>query len=246
MKKEIEFSWKLPADFMVQIIPALIFLKKRNFRDDSIKVFNSTKIKIDSKGANNIPAKGPVLFLVNHFSAPGFSVLWLAMSMAATCPKNITWAMTDAWTFPKHRIRKLAREISHVILTRIAKVYGFFPFQPIADEPINVIEQSLAVRRILYFARDHPESMLGIAPEGRDNEWGKLGIPPRGAGLLINAFTKLNYKLIPVGFYATPEVCHLNFGKPLVLNIGKSLEKDEIDRQTRRKVMHAIKDMLPK
>ena len=103
MKKEIEFQWKLPSDFLLRIIPALVFLRKRNFREDSIKVFKSSQIRIDKKGANNIPAKGPVLFLVNHFSAPGFSSLWIAMSMAAACPGDIIWAMTDAWTFPKRR-----------------------------------------------------------------------------------------------------------------------------------------------
>jgi len=245
MKKTSEFQWKLPADYLIRIIPALIFLQKRNFREDSAQVFKSTHIKIETKGTTNLPAKGPALFLVNHFSAPGFSALWLAMSMAATCPTDITWAMTDAWTFPKRRFRKLARAISHFILSRIAKVYGFFTFQPISEDPTDVIEQALAVRRILHFARDHPESILSIAPEGRDTPDGTLGNPPPGAGLLINAFAKLNYRLIPVGFYATSESCHLNFGKPIGLKIKRSLEKDEIDRQMSQRVMESIGELLP-
>jgi len=245
MKNDTVFKWNLPADYLLRIIPALIFLKKRNFWEDSIQVLKSGHIKIDLRGSEYIPKEGPVLFLVNHYSAPEFSALWIAMSLSAICPKNITWVMTDAWTFPKRKFRKLAREISHFILTRIAKVYGFFTFQPVSDDPTNVIEQALSIRRILHFARDHPDSMVSIAPEGRDMVDGTLGNPPPGAGLLIKAFTKVAYRLLPVGFYATPGTCHLNFGKPLLLNIRKTLKKDEIDQQVNQKVMQSIGELLP-
>lgn len=245
MNKPDYFQWKLPADYLFRIIPALIFQLKRNFREDSIRVLKASQINIESSGVNRLPTKGPVLYLVNHFSAPGFSALWLAMSMAATVPADITWTMTDAWTFPKRRFRKLARNISRIILTRIAKTYGFITFQPISEDPTVVIEQALAIRRIIHFAKDHPQSVLSIAPEGRDTNDGTLGNPPPNAGLLINAIAKLNYKLIPVGFYASEDTCHLNFGKPISLKSYNGRNKDEIDRKVSQKVMQSIRDLLP-
>jgi 1-acyl-sn-glycerol-3-phosphate acyltransferase len=245
MKKEKPFRWRLPADYLFKMIPALIFMQKRNFRQDSIEILKSSRIQIDISGKSNIAKDGPVLFLVNHYSAPGFNALWMAISITAICPQNITWTMTDAWTFPNRRFRKIARALSHILLTRISKVYGFFTFQPISPEPINIMEQALSVRRILHFARDHPKSMLCIAPEGRDSLDGKLGNPPKGAGLLIKAFTDLQYHLIPVGFSATPGICHLNYGEPIYANIRNSLSKEEIDLQISKTVMKSIAELLP-
>jgi hypothetical protein len=72
-----------------------------------------------------------------------------------------------------------------------------------------------------------------------------LGNPPPGAGLLINTLVKMNYRLFPVGFYATAETCHLNFGKPLKLNIRKYLDNDKIDRKVSQRVMQSIAELVP-
>jgi 1-acyl-sn-glycerol-3-phosphate acyltransferase len=245
MKRQVAFQWKLPTDYLLKIIPSLIFMQKRDFSRDSKEALRSARIKIEIIGRPNIPKKGPVLFLINHFSTPGFSALWLAMSLSASCPGKIIWTMTDAWTFPNRKFRKLFRAASHLVLARIAKVYGFFTFQPISPDPIDIMEQALSVRRILHFAKAHPNSFFSIAPEGRDTPNGNLGNPPPGAGLLIKAFMKLSYCLIPVSFYAASGTCHLNFGKSLSIKLDNILTKEEMDRQISATIMKAIAKLLP-
>lgn len=208
-------------------------------------MFHQARVRILASGMHNIPRKGPVLFLVNHFSSPGFSVLWLAMALSTVCPKDTTWVMTDAWTFPGRVFRKPARSMSHILLTRIAKVYGFFPFQPVSPDPVNIIEQALSVRKILSFLKIHPQTRLCLAPEGQDSQDTKLGFPPKGSGLFIKAISDLGYPLIPVGFYSTPGTCHIRFGEAIHLKLDQSSTKIETDWKIRQQVIKSIGNLLP-
>jgi 1-acyl-sn-glycerol-3-phosphate acyltransferase len=187
----------------------------------------------------HIPLHGPALLVTNHYSRPGFQAWWIALAISAAVPVEVHWMITDAWTF----LGPLT-PLSHWILTRIARVYGFTSTPPMPPTEKDVEARARAVRRVIEVARE-PEAVIALAPEGRDYPKGILGPLPSGVGRFIEKLATHCQPILPIGVYENDESLCLSFGPPIVLPTSSKTTAQVQDQIVGWQVMSAIAQQLP-
>ncbi len=105
--------------------------------------------------------------------------------------------------------------------------------------PQDVKARARSVRRVLAFARTHPQAILGLAPEGGDQPGGLLNWPPAGAGRFILLLAEQGFPLLPVGCFEEDGAFCLHFGEPYRLQIPAGLPSKEKDRAAAEIVMQS-------
>ena len=103
-----------------------------------------------------------------------------------------------------------------------------------------------SVRAFLSYAREHPQAILGLAPEGGDNvPSGALAWPSSGAGRFIGLLAEAGFPVVPAGAYEQAGELCLHFGAAYRCQVPRRLSPEEKDRSIARTVMSAIATQLP-
>jgi 1-acyl-sn-glycerol-3-phosphate acyltransferase len=197
-------------------------------------------------GAENIPQAGPCLITFNHYYRPGFQAWWLALAIAAVVPAEMHWGTTGELTFPGKWYGFAGRPASRWLLRRLSKVYGFTVMPPMPPREMDVERRAKSVREYLAYARAHPQAVLGLAPEGRDNApAGALAHPAPGAGRFLLLLAAAGFPVTPAGAYEEAGEFCLRFGEAYRLTVPRGPGPDEKDRLAAGIVMRAIAALLP-
>lgn len=223
----------------------VLFGGKRSFRNDSTTLIGRIKPPLRVLGAENIPQAGPCLITFNHYYRPGFGAWWMALALAASVPAEIHFVMTGEWTFQGKWYAPLGRPLSHWLFTRVSKVYGFTTSPPMPPHPQDVLARAQSVRRVLEYARSHPQAVLGLAPEGGDQPGSVLSLPPTGSGRFMSLLAGMGYPLLPVGVYEENGNLYLSFGKAYILPAPRGGNSDDKDGEVTKTVMQHIAYQLP-
>jgi len=236
-------SYSLSKKLVLKIILSILKNDKRHITSDAVRAISGIHPPIQIIGEKNIPDKGPGLVTLNHYSRPGFSIAWAALGISAQLPEEHLWLMTNAWTNRTRGIDQLRTGITRAIFKRLAVMYGFITTPPMPPAPEELGERALSIRRLMRFIYENPETILCIAPEGQDFEYGRLGKPPEGTGKFISQMQKQLEQIIPVGIWEENGRLILHFGEPYTLDI-RSNYKDS-DMKISNYVMGKIANLLP-
>lgn len=222
-----------------------VLLRPRSARADSIACIRTLNPQPKIIQPENIPASGPSLLVMNHYTRAGFQAWWIAMGISAVVPTDIHWLMTSAWTFSENKYLQNFTPATRWFFSRVTRVYGFTTTPPMPPDPDHVEERARSVRQVLTFARESDQPVIGIAPEGSDQPGGILGTPPPGVGRFIKQLAKHCKRIIPIGVYEDDNRLNISFGEPFELEITANHAADQIDRDVSRQVMCAIAKQLP-
>jgi hypothetical protein len=238
-------SYPLPPGYALSLALCLLTGAPRSFRRDAHKCIQRLTPPLRISGEEHLPQTGPRLITINHYHRPGFDAWWLAFALAASIPAEIHFGITDELTYPGKWYGFLGRPVTHWLLLRMARVYGFTAMPPMPPRPQDLERRAAAVRRMLGFARSHPQAVLALAPEGGDRLDGVPVMPPPGAGRFLEQLARLGFPLQPVGIFEQEGCLCLNFGQPYTLVLPPGLSADERDRSAARLVMQRIAILLP-
>ena len=234
-----------PARLAPGLIANLFFGGKRSFRRDGLACIGRLKPSLRLLGGENIPQGGACLITFNHYYRPGFSAWWMALGIASLVPVEMHWVMTGELTFPGEWYSPVGMAGSRWLLKRFAGIYGFTTMPPMPPRPMDVERRARSVRRVLEFAKTHPQAILGLAPEGGDQPGGMVTMPPPGVGRFILLLAERGFPILPVGcFEEAGEFC-LRFGESYRLQVPHGPGPDEKDRHAAQTVMSAIAAQLP-
>jgi Acyltransferase len=236
------FPWVVLPGLLVSSITNV----KRPFKVDAQRLVGSLPKSLNVAGLENLPDCGPVLITTNHYSRPGFSMLWTAAAVSALVPQDICWTMTRAWTYPDGLPNLILGGMSRFILGQIARDYQFIPIPAIPAQPGETIEQAMAIRKLFRLIKSEPQAFIGLAPEGQDIPGGKLGWPPPGAGRFILEIARKGFQILPVGIFEDEDCLCLNFGQAYPILLPGDLPAKEVDQVVSRLVMQHIAGQLPK
>jgi len=237
--------YSYPARLAPGLIANAFFSGQRSFRRDAQSCIGRLKPPLHILGTENIPQRGPCLLTFNHYYRPGFHAWWMSLALAATIPVEIHFVMTGELTYPGKWYAPMGMAGSRWLLKRFARIYGFTSMPPMPPRPKDVKERARSVRRVLAFARSHPQALLGLAPEGGDQPGGLLNLPPAGAGRFILLLADLGFPLLPVGCFEEAGAFCLRFGEAYRLKIPDGLTSKEKDEAAARLVMQSIAPLIP-
>ena len=115
---------------------------------------------------------------------------------------------------------------------------------PVPPHPDEVEARAAAVRQTVRMARRAAREggMVGLAPEGQDLP-GRLGQPPKGAGLFLALLVAAGLPVLPVGVAEEGGRLRVSFGPVFIPAIPE--RRAERDQEVSRQVMAAISRQLP-
>jgi 1-acyl-sn-glycerol-3-phosphate acyltransferase len=234
--------YRYPAKVTFFIVRDLFLRRRRSFAQDAADLSKG----IDLLRIIGHPPAGPdpLLFLVNHYSRPGFRAWWISIALGSAVGREMHWPMTSAWTFPDPVGSRLITPLTEWMLAQIARMYGFTLMPPMPPRPQDLAARANPVRRILRAGRTSRPPMA-MAPEGMDSTDGRLMQPPAGVGRFIAHLAETGYPLVPVGAYEEGDSFCLNFGTAFRLPSPAPPDPGARDRETITIVMRSIAALLP-
>jgi hypothetical protein len=235
-----------PGGLAAGFVFDLLFLRPRSFCKDAQASLKQLKPPLKILGTENIPQTGPALITFNHYYRPGFQAWWMALGIASLVPVEMHWVMTGELTFPGKWYAPLGEAGSRWLLRRLAKIYGFTTMPPMPPRLKDVEARAKSVREFLAYAREHPQAILALAPEGGDNvPSGALTWPASGAGRFVSLLAGQGFPIVPVGACEEAGEFCLSFGAAYRLEVPPHLAPDAKDHHAARIVMSAIAAQLP-
>jgi hypothetical protein len=234
--------YRYPAKATFIIVRDFFLRRRRSFARDSTDLSKGVALlRIIGR-----PPAGPdpLLFLVNHYSRPGFRAWWISIALGSAVGREMHWPMTSAWTFPDPVGSRLITPLTEWLLARFAHMYNFTLMPPMPPRPQDVARRADSVRQILR-AASASRPPMAMAPEGMDSPDGRLMQPPAGVGRFIAHLADAGYTLAPVGAYEEEDSFCLNFGTAFRLPSLAPADPDARDRETSKIVMRSIAALLP-
>ncbi len=234
-----------PPGLILGLAASTFFGGRRSFRRDGQACRERLLPPLRLDGRENVPAGGPGLITFNHYYRPGFNAWWMALALAACVPVDVHFVMTGELTYPGKWYAPVGMAASRWLLRRFSKIYGFTTMPPMPPRPKDVEARARAVRRVLAYAREHPQTILGLAPEGGDQPGGVLRWPPAGAGRFLALLAGTHPGITPVGICEEQGAFCLRFGETYRLDLPAGLPPEAKDRAAAGQVMHRIAALLP-
>jgi Acyltransferase len=238
-------DYSYPSRLAPGLVVNVLFGGRRSFREDGLACMERLKPGLQVLGIENIPQKGPCILSFNHYFRPGFNAWWMALSLAATVPAEIHFVMTGELTFPGKWYAPLGMAGSRWLLKRFSRIYGFTTMPPMPPRTQDLKARAQSIRRVLAYARSHPQAILGLAPEGGDQPGGLLSMPPAGAGRFTLLLAEQGFPIVPVGCFEEAGAFCLRFGESYFLQIPAGLTNKEKDCAAAESVMRRIAPLLP-
>lgn len=245
MKADDFPKYGYPPGAVVGLAFSTILGLRRSFREDAVCCIGRLEPSLRVFGKENIPQNGPCVITVNHYHRPGFGAEWLALGISATVPREMHWIMTAEWTAPGKWYEPVKGAYSRLLLKVLSRVYGYSTMPPMPPRPKDVETRARAVRSVLEYARYHPDFMLGLAPEGANQDGGKLSMPASGAGRFALLLAGLGSEFVPVGAYEDKGAFCLHFGPIYRLEVIPDMTTYEKDRLVADTLMKRIAKVLP-
>jgi len=191
-------------------------------------------------GEDNIPADGPFLLTMNHYTREGFSIIWAAAAISALLPGEPLWVMTNAWTNRSGFFDQIRTNISKAVFTRFADVFGLITMPPMPPHLDEMMDRAISIRKLFKRIDGKSNIILCLAPEGRDTPGGLLGRPHPGTGKFISRLYSQLKRVLPVVVYEQQGHLIIHFGPAYALDDNKTTDQEVIDQ-----VMRQIGNLLP-
>jgi 1-acyl-sn-glycerol-3-phosphate acyltransferase len=234
-------KYGIPSGVVVGLAFNALFGLKRSFRSDALRCIRRLKPSLRVIGKENVPDHGPCVVMVNHYYRPGFGAWWIALAVAATVPVEMHWVVTGELLY----LGRLGSPISRWALARIGKTYDFTTMPPMPPRPQDMEARAKAVKKVLKLVKQSGNTVLGLAPEGADQQGGRLSLPPSGVGRFALLLADLGCAFVPVGAYEADGAFCLHFGPAYQLEAPSGLSPDGKDHAAAEVVMKNIAALLP-
>lgn len=238
-------QYPIPWKVLSRLVFAILAQRTLPIQEEARQAVAVLPEPIQVFGKENIPAQGPCVLTINHYTRSGFSSWWQVLSISSVVPVPIRWVIGEAWTHPSWLYTHTVTPATFWAFGRLAKTYNFFSMPPMPPRPQDLERRARTVRQVLNYASRDPKAMIGIAPEGQDEYQGVLQWPHEGTGRFLLHLAKLGLEFIPIGIFEKESCLCLRFDRAYTLTVPQGLSVIEADLQVRRTVMEHIAVVLP-
>lgn len=219
--------------------------RSRSFKADAQRLCAQVRPGIHYGGLENIDLPRPFVVTANHYARPGFSTAWIALSLSAVLPAEVTWIMSNQWLFEGNPLAFILRPLMRFVLKSINDTYSFVPMPTMISGYSTPQERTVGVREAIRRMRENPRCILGITPEGMDSPDGGLALPPAGVGRFLLHLQQMGATLLPASINEEQGILCVRFGKSYQLKPPSGLPPAEVDIAIRKTVMGKIAELIP-
>jgi len=240
-------GYRLPLPHLPLFIVDLLLGRRRSFLRDARLVMRANREhERHVESLEQVPAVGPFILVMNHFSRRGLRPYHCAMAVNVAVAERrtdagayIRWAFTSEYVGLRIGPIPVPQSFLRWLFRRVALVYGFVTL-PRREE--RVMGRAAALRELRRTVRHTP---VGLTPEGLLSS-GRLVRPPEGSGLFLATISAGEIPLLPVGLWEDRGALHIRFGPPFHLTLERHLPRADQDRRASDAVMMAIGRLLPR
>jgi len=194
-------------------------------------------------GADNVPERGALVLTANHYERPGLWMAWPAL-IAGVFTRERTgrdthWVAIEEWeSFSFHGV-PIPPSVTRAVFARAFHTYGILAMPP---QTAPAAERAAAVRNATRLVREG--GIIGLMPEGTIGSTPELLPTPEGVGTFLLLLAAAGATIIPTGLCESEDRLVIRYGPPISLT-ARQVPKDERDAWARRRVMLAIRNLLP-
>jgi hypothetical protein len=238
---------------VARVLASVLLRRPRCLMDDVARLLAPPCPLPLLQGTDNVPDRGPLLMVVNHYARPGLDAWWSAIAATwglgrARPGVKVRWLMVSEWTWPTWQYRYFITPATRRLFSGLARVYDLVLTPPVLNGGYTPQQGAIAVRRFLSHAREASRlgQALAMAPEGREGHLGALTTLPPGAGRFLLLLCSAGLCILPAAVYEEPlGRLAVRFGTPEALSAPPDLTRDESDRWAAHQVMGRLAALLP-
>ncbi len=238
-----EVHYPLITRTTVEIAASVLTGRRRDFLADSRRLVASLRPAPVIEASPPDLTHGHWIVVANHLHSQTFRAWWIALTITAALDASVHWIMTDAWQYPRGLAHYTLEPGIHWVLSRLARGYGFTSMPPMPPRPWEAAARARAVLGAVRFAEGHPDTIVGLVPEGGDSVDGRMMAPPSGVGRFLQLLTRSGRQILPVGLFESGAQLHLHFGEAFSIPVG--ISAGDRDHRAAEACMRAIAECVP-
>ncbi len=235
--------YRIPFHHLAQAVYFLVLGRPRNLGVDFDWLVPHLPSFPIVEGTENLPARGPLVIVGNHYQRDGLWMGWSAMLLGRAiyehCGSDVHWIAITEWDNYRIAGIPIPNSVTRFIFDRFFRTFGFIgmvpPSAPVAD-------RARSVRKILETVSRG--GLVGIFPEGGIGETPALIEAVPGSGALVLRLSRLA-PVVPAAVYDSEEGLVIRFGSQLSLTLQEEGPKSEQDAKVRAIMMGALARLLP-
>ncbi len=230
----------------------LVLGRRRSFAAEGARALRALPLQPRVEGLERLPARGPLLLVMNHYERPGLWTFWSTFLTSHAVRQRrgplaeVHWLITAETRGTRYGPLPVPGALMQWVIGRIAQGYGLITL-PVAPEATAA--RATALRSALRALRsgDERSHIIGLAPEGAGGRVLREALPGTGEFLLLAART--GAAIVPVGIAERPEhdwALTATLGAPLNLTPPQNITRAARDQWARTEVMQSIARLLPR
>jgi 1-acyl-sn-glycerol-3-phosphate acyltransferase len=230
------------------IVRGIVYIaqgRPRSLAHDALWAIADMPVPPLVRGHDHLPTQGPLLLAVNHYERPGLWMVWPALLVSHLVQErtggDTHWIAIEEWESFSFKGIPIPPEATRAVFARTFATYGIIAM-PSPHAPVAA--RAAAMRAA---ARDiKAGKIIGLMPEGDVGPTPELLEAREGVGTFVLLLAGAGGRVVPTGIYEEGQHLVVHFGPPVDLALPESLPKSERDAWARRRLMLAIRDLLPR
>jgi 1-acyl-sn-glycerol-3-phosphate acyltransferase len=223
----------------------ILLARPRSLAHDALWAMTDMPLPPRARGLDHVPEKPPFVVVTNHYERPGLWMAWPALYVAQLIQertgRDTHWIAIEEWESFSLWGVPIPTVVTRAVFERTFRTYGILAMP---SPRASMTARAGSLRSAAHQVKEG--HIVGLMPEGDVGPTPELLEAREGVGAFLLLLAGAGAPILPVGLYEEDEHLVAHFGAPFELAPPPELARADRDSWARQRVMHAIRDLLPR